>query len=294
MKYTKLLGLFLLLSGCDDPLKSVELVAEPRLLGARVEVEGDPQRAAPAPGETATATFLLAAPEPTPSLGFALAACPAAARNGARGACDGEVFARVASGSGEAAAPSLTFDVPSRLDASGRVLLEGVICPAGSPTEKGDGCEGEEPATALQLELELARPGDVNSNPTLQADAISFDDAPWEELAPPAGECVGLGFPEVPVQSEHSLTVRLDESDRDDLPRSSELEPAREALQLSHFVSDGDISRAFESVAWDSEELSRTVTWRAPTRPGLVRFWLVLRDLRGGGDFTSRAVCVTP
>jgi hypothetical protein len=73
-----MLGLWLL--GCDDPLKTVELVAEPRVLGARVEVEGEPTRAAPAPGESATVTFLLASPAVAQTLGFALMACPAAAR----------------------------------------------------------------------------------------------------------------------------------------------------------------------------------------------------------------------
>lgn len=144
----------------------------------------------------------------------------------------------------------------------------------------------------MQLELELSREGDANSNPELQAEAIAFDDQTWPELAPVAGDCTGLGFPEVDVLSSHSVTVRLDESDRDVLPRPSELDPAREALQLSHFVSGGDISRAFESIAWDSSELNRTVTWKAPDAAGLVRFWFVLRDLRGGGAFVTRAVCV--
>jgi hypothetical protein len=288
----KLVTVGLLLSACEDPLKSVELVAEPRLLGARVEVTGEPERAAPAPGETATATFLLASPELEPSLGFALTACPAAARNGARGACDGEVFARVTSEDREANVPSLTFEVPGGLEPSGRVLVFGVICPGGSPRSDDESCEGAHPGLALQLEVELAREDDVNSNPELQATSLLFDDATWPELAAAAGDCAGLGFPEVVAESEHSLTVLLDERDRDELPRPSALDPAREALQLSHFVSDGDISRAFESIPWDSDELERAVTWRAPAAPGLVRFWFVLRDLRGGGAFAERAVCV--
>ncbi len=292
MKYLQILGLGVLLAGCDDPLKSVELVAEPRVLGARVEVTRDPERAAPEPGEDATATFLLAAPALNQSLGFALSACPAAARNGTRGECDGAVFAQVSSKNGDADVASLRFEVPSDLDPARRVLLRGVICPDGSPRADGEGCDGADPGTPVQLELELARDGDVNLNPELQAESLSFDDAIWPDLAPLSGDCAGLGFPEVDAQSEHSLTVRLDESDRDVLPRPSELDPARESLQLSHFVSDGDISRAFESIAWDSAELSRTVTWKAPGAPGLVRFWFVLRDLRGGGAFATRAVCV--
>jgi hypothetical protein len=292
VKILKLLTMAALLSGCDDPLKSVELVAEPRVLGGRVEVEGDAERAAPSPGETATATFLLASPVLQQSLGFALVACPAAVRNGARGECDGDVFAEVRLNDGEAPVASLTFEVPSASDPEGRVLLRGVICPDGSPGADGESCDGADPGTPIQMELELSRDGDVNLNPELQADSIRFDDETWPELPAVDGDCAGLGYPEVDAQSEHIISVLLDESDRDALPHPSNLDPERESLQLSHFVSGGDISRAFESIAWDSEELAREVTWKAPETPGLVRVWFVLRDLRGGGAFAERALCV--
>lgn len=45
-------------------------------------------------------------------------------------------------------------------------------------------------------------------------------------------------------------------------------------------------------IAWNSDQLSRKVSWTAPNQPGLVRFWLVLRDFRGGSAFVERAVCV--
>jgi hypothetical protein len=86
--------------------------------------------------------------------------------------------------------------------------------------------------------------------------------------------------------------VTLDASDRDTLPRPSKLDPSRESLQLSHFTTAGDLTRAFETIAWDSEALERSVSWTAPEEPGLVRFWLVLRDFRGGGAFVERAACV--
>ena len=54
----------------------------------------------------------------------------------------------------------------------------------------------------------------------------------------------------------------------------------------------GDLARAFDAIAWDSEQLERQVSWTAPKQPGLVRFWLVLRDFRGGSAFSERAVCV--
>jgi hypothetical protein len=189
-------------------------------------------------------------------------------------------------------AASLSFDVPADLDPSGRVAVLGIICPDGSPSADGSSCDGTDPGTPVQLELELSRNGDVNLNPELQADSITLDDGAWAELPAVDGDCAGLGFPEVAVSSAHGIGVELDASDRDALPRPSKLDPSRESLQLSHFATGGDLSRAFETIAWDSDELSRHVTWTAPRDAGLVRFWLVLRDFRGGGAFVERAVCV--
>jgi hypothetical protein len=188
--------------------------------------------------------------------------------------------------------PGISFDVPADLDPSGRLALLGIICPDGSPSADGTACDGSDPGTPVTLELELARDGDVNSNPELEPDGIAFDADAWPELPAVAGDCAGLGFLEVPASSKHDITVLLDESDRDPLPRPSELDPARESLQLSHFTTGGDLTRAFETIAWDSSVLERHVSWTAPKEPGLVRFWLVLRDFRGGGAFTERAVCV--
>jgi hypothetical protein len=278
--------------GCDEPLKPVELVVEPRVLGGRVEVEGDPGRAAPASGESATATFLLAAPELEPSLGFAFAVCLAAPRQGSRSACVDAPFAQVSRENGQEAMPRIAFDVPAAFDPAGRLAVLGIICPDGSPRADGQSCDGPTPGTPLELELELSREGDVNENPELQPDSIAFDSDVWPELPAVDGDCSGLGFVEVAVGSKHVITVALDESDRDPLPRPTKLDPSRESLQLSHFTTAGELSRAFDSVAWDSEELERQVSWTAPKQPGLVRFWLVLRDFRGGGAFTERAVCV--
>lgn len=292
MKRIATLVLGLGLWGCDDPLKSVELIAEPRVLGARVEVRDAPERAAPAPGESANVRFLLASPVLSQSLGFALAACPAASRNGTRSACAGEVFASVSSADGDAPEASLSFDVPADLDASGRLAILGIVCPDGSPSDDGTTCDGADPGTPVQLELELAHEDDVNQNPELQPDSISFDDQAWPEMAAVDGDCAGLGFPVVATGSKHTLGIALDTDDRDSLPQTSKLDPARESLQLSHFATAGDLTRAFESIAWDSSELDRRVEWTAPNEAGLVRFWLVLRDFRGGSAFVERAVCV--
>lgn len=281
------------LLGCDDPLKAVELVEDLRVLGARVEVGGDAARAAPAPGERASVTLLVAAPELEPSFGFALAACAAAPRNGARAACAGEPFASVVAENRGDMGPRLDFEVPAELDPKGRLLVLGLVCEGGASAEDGRSCQSGA-ATPLQLELELAHSGDVNGNPELEAESITFDDEAWPVAPLVDGDCAGLGLPEVAPDSTHAIGVTLSESDRDALPRESDLEPSRESLQLGHFVSGGDITRAFETIAWNSRELERRADWRAPREAGLARMWFVLRDFRGGGAFTQRAICVKP
>lgn len=276
------------LAGCDDPLKSVELVTEPRILGGRVEVKADSERAAPAPGESATFSLLVASPDSEQSYGYALSACSAALDRGTRATCAAPAFARA---SGNARTPSLDFEVPAEIDPDGRVAILGVVCPAGAARADGAACD-EGPSLPLELALELGRGADANRNPELPAAALAFDDEPWPDLPLPDGACLGLGLPELAPDSTHELRVELAESDRDQLPATSSLEPTRETLQLSHFISAGDVTRAFETIAWNQDELSRRVSFTAPAEPGLVRIWFVLRDFRGGGAFASRAVCV--
>lgn len=278
--------------GCDDPLLPVELVTEPRVLGGRVEVDGDPGRAAAAPGESATASFLLATPELSQSLGFAFAVCPGLPRRGTRPDCASAPFAEVFSANGESDTPSVAFEVPEDLDPSGRLVVLGIICPDGTPSDDGTTCDGADPGTPIALELELAHDDDTNLNPELLPEDITLDDDAWPELPAVDGDCNGLGFAEVAAGSKHRLGIALDEADRNPLLHPSKLDPVRESLQLSHFTTAGDLEHAFQSIAWDSSALDREVSWTAPKERGLVRFWLVVRDFRGGGAFTERAVCV--
>ncbi len=284
----------LALCGCDEPLQQVELVAGVRVLGARVEVQGEPGRAAPAPGDTASVTFLVAAPALSPALGFALFACPAALDGVGRSGCAGEPFAGARSEGTEAerAAPSLTFTTPPELDPTRRLAFIGVVCPAGAPSAEGTRCLDAQPGTSVVLEIELARAGDVNRNPTLQAASLSFDGQAWPDVPAAPGDCRGHGYPEVSSGSTHTLGVALDEADRDPLPRAVSADPPRESLQLSHFTTAGELSQAFDSVSPEDAQLGRTVSFTAPAAPQLVRLWFVVRDFRGGSDFSERAVCV--
>ena len=69
------------LTGCTS-LDPATLITRDRVLGAKVTVDVDPQRAWPRPGEQATMTWLTASPGPAPMFSWILAACPAATSSG--------------------------------------------------------------------------------------------------------------------------------------------------------------------------------------------------------------------
>jgi hypothetical protein len=288
-----------LTSACDDPLKRAELVEDLRVLGARVEVEGDPDRAAPGPGESASVRWLVAAPEPDAPVGWALSACVAATVNVGIPRCEGAPFASLTSAAPEAAAPALSFQIPADVDpeTSPRVVVLGSICrdavPIGDPEDSR--CPGRSEGTRVTLEFELARPDDVNRNPHFGEPALELDGAPWPASAP--ASCEGDDVVRVRAGS-HSVRIAVAADARDPVPPAGELDPERESLLLSHFSDRGELEHAFSSIPFDSELTEVSVPWSTPTsvpaEGRVVRFWFVLRDLRGGSDFLERAVCVEP
>ncbi len=78
--------------------------------------------------------------------------------------------------------------------------------------------------------------------------------------------------------------------------------PARESLQISQFTTAGELKSPFSFVEANDTGAETTVEvkWKAPkTVPGgaaglPVTFTFVVRDNRGGTDWTTRAACVVP
>ena len=68
----------------------------------------------------------------------------------------------------------------------------------------------------------------------------------------------------------------------------------RESLRLSFFTSAGELERQFAVVEADDprDPAEETVTFTAPATEGDVSYVVVVRDLRGGVDFTSGTLCV--
>ena len=301
MKDSRVLVVLALASGaCDDPLVSVERIASLRALGARVEVDGDADRAAPFPGESAEVRFFVAAPELTPSFGFGLVACEALPGEAGTPRCAGEPFSSVYT-EPASDSPALAFRVPDSAPPDSRVAVLGVLCEGEAPRPESvpPVCENEGIEHRLSLGIWLPGESEANRNPDLTEEAISFDGEALAVVAPVEGACAGLGFPEVSKGSNHGFSVTLADDDRDSLPTDDGVGPSRESLQVSHFSTSGELDRAFSYVSADDSELSVSVAWQAPggdIEEGgrLVRFFFVVRDFRGGSAFTERAVCVLP
>ena len=292
----------LLVSGCDDPLVFAQSIESTRVLGARVEVSSEPSRSSPLPGETASATWLVADPRPEPPIGWELSACIGEPKSRGVPTCGSPVFATARSSAPSTAAPVLDFTVPS--DASGRILLSGAICGDGQPVIatplENSSCDGE--LTLVVMELPALEAGESNTNPSLAGAALTFDAMPWP--APDAAllartDCSAQDqAPELPVVSaegrSHTIAAVVPASSRDVVDGLDGA--ALESLQISHYSTAGKLASVYSAIDGAAEGF--TTSWRAPKAVpeagGLVRFYVVARDLRGGVDWTIRTACVVP
>src|SRR5262245_39517615 len=128
---------------CDDALVRVDLIANLRVLGARVETAGEPERASPAPGEMASIRWLAVEPTPDPELGWAFAICAAAPPGGSLPSCASDPFVTAMADVPVAGEPRIDFEVPSDID-SRALAVFGIVCPRSAPFIAGEGfdCEG--------------------------------------------------------------------------------------------------------------------------------------------------------
>ncbi len=77
-------------------------------------------------------------------------------------------------------------------------------------------------------------------------------------------------------------------------PKTRTVEPRREGLTLAWYATAGrfDSHQTGQSET-DADGVSTDNRWTAPSTPGLVRLWTVLRDDRGGTSFRSYEIDVT-
>jgi hypothetical protein len=302
-------GLMPLLVACGDPIHPQQVIEKTRVLAARVEVQTDPERATPEPGEEATARWLVVSPGKMPDVGWTLVACEPTPVASGVSECEKRPFATALVDSGDATTPELIFTVPKQYS-SATVLVAGVLCFGGTPPQVDDmlrawprasRCDGGR-AQAVTLEVAAEQNADsANLNPSLQDDRFELDGEPW--LVPPSdidADCAGgAGSAELPLVSSASreLEVRYVSVGSDREPTS---DGSGESLLLAFFSTAGKLERTFTVIEWtgESSERSASVDWTLPKHPAksgqLVRFYFVARDSRGGADWTDRAVCVVP
>jgi hypothetical protein len=282
-------------AGCGPTFDPASLITTTRVVGARIEVEGAPDRASPLPGETANVTWLVTAPDGVPPLGWAFTVCTAGPTLG----CDGGVLAQF---EGTDSPPRLAIAVPSLevLAGATSLVVYGEICDRvdSSPTFDAQtgvpGCTGGG-GTTVTLVVSLQQGDDVNHNPIADR-AFTFDGEPWPAQGDGADPCV-TGPRVVAGTKDHIIGNTTDGADRE-LYTTTE-GPSRESLQVSQFTTAGKLTSQFSFVEATDTSAATTVEvpWEAPATAdvpvdGTVTFTFVTRDNRGGTDWTTRTACV--
>lgn len=306
-------GLLLLLSaavvvavlatGCGGDLPTASHLERTRVLGARVQVTADPGRADVLPGEAATVEWLVAGPRAPGSLAWAFAVC-----DSIEGSCVGGPAMSVEGTGAPVLAP---FTAAPAVDAVHRQLMLGVVCDGGAPSlppgaAGTPGCGSAAASTNIvRFSIPMPAAGEApNHHPNLANDVLELDGASW--TAAPAGDAGGpcdaaAGLPTIAAGRE-DVPIRFvtDADDREMAVPPAGGAAAPEELQLSSFATDGELEGSFDDIPSTdtSPDADFETKWTAPAvkdvaAGGLVvHFHFVVRDGRGGLDWTHRALCV--
>jgi len=304
----------LLLAACGGELESGSLLERPRVLGVRVEVDGAPERAAPAPGETIALRWLVASPDDV-AWTAAMSVCVAAPSQLGFAACAGEPFATGVT-MGPTLEPTVSMTLPGPeafVGTPGDLLVLGIFCAGGVPTMEG--CSAESADSEI---VTFSFPADLgeqppNLHPSIVDETFSYDDTLWS--APPtdlpssncAAQADEPGLPHVRWRAEDDeprigITTKVE--DRDAyvelvFGETLMMVDSREELTIAHIASAGRIAR-LETAIFDDASLDVDVPWRHPEQAEIpadgltVEFIFVMRDGRGGMDWTHRALCLLP
>lgn len=302
------------LGACGDPLVARELIQDDRVLGARVELLADASRAQIAPGQTARLRWLIASPSGPPALGWAFSLCAAAPVSRDLPLCAGPSFAHVASPAPTDAEPQFEFAMPdaATLGTATQITANGLFCRSGNPVPQDrdtDWTNSRCPDTSdrplrATMGVFVGASESANLNPSFDSVAVSFDDANWPTWTEPfarSSGCLDNAALMATVRADgarHHIGLGMPEDLAEPLSPLTTHSATSETITLSHYTTAGDLERAFSAVDLSLPAPQVAVTWIAPTTvPSdgqLVRFYFVLRDGRGGTDWTKRALCVVP
>jgi hypothetical protein len=285
------------LVACGDSIVRGWLVDRTRVLGVRIEAASDASRAAIAPGEAGTMTWLVAAPDAVPPLSWSYAACAPPSGNFAEVRCDDRPA--LASGSGDAngelVAMPLAMPSADALGGSTQVLVLAAFCAGGAASLDaasftGTCADGSAPLLASAF-VPVANGADANHNPSPPS-GLTMGGAPLppDDATPSGATCdAAPAAPVIGAGQKPKLGYTFGDADR---------EPG-ESLLLSLLTTAGELDHPY--FALDPQEAAPKAIedeWTAPSGADVgpngrvVRFYAVLRDGRGGASFARFAVCV--
>lgn len=297
-------------AGCSNDLPVASVLERTRVLGARVEVASDPGRAEVSPGESAAVSWIIAGPSAPATLDWAFALCTTG------GADCADAPQPLAAGSGTPVTVPFTTPDAATLGTNLLPLMLGAVCADGTlgfdptqplPTCTGAGASG----TAVRFTVPVTPAGETpNRHPVFTNDVIEIGGVAWDPasatIAAAGDACdASTGLPVVSATPVGTTAVKQefrivsDGDDRELFTTAGKAVPELEELQISNFTTAGKFESSYAAIfATDTRpDADVTVKWEPPTAaqvPGggeVVVFHFVVRDLRGGLDFTNRALC---
>jgi hypothetical protein len=298
-------------AGCSNDLPVASHLERTRVIGARIDVAADPGRAEVFAGEAASVEWIVAGPRPPVTLDWAFALCVAG-----QSAC---VDTPAPAGMGSGAPIVVPFQTPdaSTLTNGLLPLMFGEICADGTlgidasgtmPTCTGAGASGTSTRFVVPVRLDGGTP---NRQPNLANDPIELDGAAWDPgtatIAAAGDACdASTGLPVVvaPASGDVKHPVRLvsDGDDREMYTPAGATAPTLEELQFSNFATDGKFESSYGAILPTDTRPDADVTMKwippvsadVPSSGEVVVLTFVVRDLRGGLDVTTRALCLLP
>lgn len=305
----------LALVGCGSELDPGSFVERPRVIGAELSVVGAPERPIPRRGESVVVRWIVARPESNPSASFTyfMAACEAEPSPAGGAFCAEESFAFAERTTPSEEAPTLELPCPEDLVEGRQLFVFGVLCSEGAPDLEALGdtelldddmvcTEGR--GQIISQTLRIDRDSE-NTSPTWPEGSILREGTPWQDSvcgdggpawslsADPERDFFEIQIVGLPAELRESYEVTTVDSP----PRVVE---ARESLLISHLTTVGEIERQFSRID-DDESPDPILEWtldltedELPPEGRTVRFYIALRDQRGGAAFREHSVCVVP
>jgi hypothetical protein len=149
------------------------------------------------------------------------------------------------------------------------------------------------PIEIAQMFNEMVKP---NQNPVISSLTLSPGDSAMALFAS------GQAAAPAPAMVAPGAKVTIEAAWTDATPETypvfnlltGALDTHRESLSVAWFATDGSFEHDRTGRGETEPELTTDNSWTAPETAGLVHFWVLLRDVRGGVDFAEASIMVGP